>query len=155
MFALLQRQHLFIIVYVLCLFIFLHSMVTKTDYLNIKIQVPKISDVRKMVVVSNMESKLLPTKYLQKNISSAEIDRATNKTQKVKKILFYTPIFNLEDWGFGFGQEPFERCPVSNCFTTNNHALNSISGFPMILDFSTFSSLRRYGQFWQNLSKNS
>ena len=25
----------------------------------------------------------------------------------------------MEDWGIGFGSEPFEQCPTKNCFVTN------------------------------------
>ena len=37
----------------------------------------------------------------------------------VKRILFFTPYFGMEDWGFGIGSEPFGPCPVKNCFVTN------------------------------------
>ena len=37
----------------------------------------------------------------------------------VKRILFFTSYFGMEDWGFGIGSEPFGRCPVKNCFVTN------------------------------------
>ena len=42
-----------------------------------------------------------------------------------KKILFYTPYFDKEDYEFGFGHQPFlnHSCPVHNCFTTNNKSL--------------------------------
>ena len=57
-----------------------------------------------------------------------EIHQETNKTasfDELKKILFFTPYFHMNDWQFGFGHKPFERfgCPVSNCYTTNNHSL--------------------------------
>ena len=56
-----------------------------------------------------------------------------NNITNLKKILFYTPYFYMKDWGFGFGQEPFKRCPVSNCYTTNNrNLLNSISDFDAV-----------------------
>ena len=37
----------------------------------------------------------------------------------VKRILFFTSYFGMEDWGFGIGSEPFGPCPVKNCFVTN------------------------------------
>ena len=43
----------------------------------------------------------------------------TKYLSSVKRILFFTPYFGMEDWGFGFGSEPFGRCPVKNCFVTN------------------------------------
>ena len=94
-----------------------------------------------------LESTLLKIQNIQEiqpstEIKHQEISEATNKTQILKKILFFTGIFTLEDWGFGFGQEPFERCPVSNCFTTNKQSDGpSISGFHMFLDFSILRSI--------------
>ena len=94
-----------------------------------------------------LESKALTPKNIQDIKSSTEvkpeeISKETNKTQILKKILFYTGIFTLDDWGFGFGQEPFERCPVSNCFTTNKQSDGPlISGFHMFLDFSNLFSI--------------
>ena len=74
--------------------------------------------------------------FVEKNIMSTNITMRPNKSDlikeipNVKKILFYTPFFSMKDWGFGFGQKPFERCPVSNCLTTNDRSyLKSISGF--------------------------
>ena len=57
-----------------------------------------------------------------------EIHQEKNKTatfDELKKILFFTPYFHMNDWQFGFGHEPFVKyaCPVSNCYTTNNHSL--------------------------------
>ena len=43
----------------------------------------------------------------------------TKYLSSVKRILFFTPYFGMEDWGFGIGSEPFGRCPVKNCFVTN------------------------------------
>ena len=89
-----------------------------------------------------LESKVLKTQNIQEikpttEIKHQEISERSNKAQKLKTILFYTGIFTLEDWGFGFGQEPFKRCPVSNCFTTNKLIdKSSISGFHMFLGFS-------------------
>ena len=54
-----------------------------------------------------------------------KVNRFESAAKKTKKILYFTPFFDLKD--FGFGQKPFiERgCPVSNCFTTNNRSLLS------------------------------
>ena len=56
-----------------------------------------------------------------------KVNRFESAAKKTKKILYFTPFFDLKDFGFGFGQQPFiERgCPVSNCFTTNNRSLPS------------------------------
>ena len=94
-----------------------------------------------------LESKVLKTQNIQEihpstEIKHQEVSEATNKAQTLKKILFFTGIFTLEDWGFGFGQKPFERCPVSNCFTTNKQSDGPlISGFHMFLDFSISHSI--------------
>ena len=44
-----------------------------------------------------------------------------------KSILYFTPFFEMKDFGFGFGQLPFieKGCPVTNCFATNNKTLFS------------------------------
>ena len=89
-----------------------------------------------MTNTSSMKSKT----FIQEMKSSTKPNSLPNKSLKVKKILFYTPLFNLRDWGFGFGQEPFKRCPVSNCLTSDNRSLNSISGCVLILDLFNFST---------------
>ena len=40
----------------------------------------------------------------------------------VKTILQFTKFFYWNDWKFGFGQKPFitNKCPVNNCYITNN-----------------------------------
>ena len=43
----------------------------------------------------------------------------TKYLSSVKRILFFTSYFGMEDWGFGIGSEPFGPCPVKNCFVTN------------------------------------
>ena len=54
-----------------------------------------------------------------------------------KKILLFTPFFNLQDWGFGgFGHEPFvnANCPVTNCYLTNNQTSEqSIGSFDAVI----------------------
>ena len=43
----------------------------------------------------------------------------------LKKILLYNPLFDREDFLFGFGHQRFfdVRCPVANCYLTNNRTL--------------------------------
>ena len=171
-----SKHHLFKLLFVLCFFLILLSVVTK---FSLNIEIPNI---KKIIDVSNLEPKVSPTPDIQGIISTTEIkyqkssqtttklpkvleskalttkniqdikssteikpqeiSKATNKTQILKKILFYTGIFTLDDWGFGFGQEPFERCPVSNCFTTNKQSDGPlISGFHMVSDFSILHSI--------------
>ena len=43
----------------------------------------------------------------------------SNNMPVVKRILFFTPMFGLNDWGFGIGSDPFKRCSVKNCFATS------------------------------------
>ena len=86
---------------------------------------------------------LNPAVFTKSNFSeekpvTTENISTTKETPNVKKILFYTPYFSMNNWGFGFGQKPFERCPVSNCLTTNDRSyLNSISGFLSSWTFTT------------------
>ena len=42
-----------------------------------------------------------------------------NYITRVKRILFFTSYFNMLDWSFGFGSEPFGQCPIKNSFLTN------------------------------------
>ena len=43
----------------------------------------------------------------------------SNKISSVKRVLFFTSMFGLKDWGFGIGSDPFKRCSVKNCFATS------------------------------------
>ena len=77
-----------------------------------------------------------PLKYPHERLRRVKFKTFSNETNEtpgksVKKILFYTPFFHMTDWEFGFGQKPFKdfKCPVTNCFTTNNRSLLSESEF--------------------------
>ena len=55
---------------------------------------------------------------------------------QAKKILYFTPYFDMEDYEFGFGHSPFlaHNCPVTNCWATNNRtALGSLGDFDAVL----------------------
>jgi len=43
------------------------------------------------------------------------------KFATAKKILYFTSNFGMDDWMFGFGNQPFldHKCPVTNCYITN------------------------------------
>ena len=73
----------------------------------------------KIVAHENKSADILPTR--KKSTPSHP------KFDELKKILLYNPYFSHADFEFGFGHEPFEKyeCPVSNCYTTNNHSLLS------------------------------
>ena len=73
----------------------------------------------KIVVHESPSADILPTR---KNSTTSH-----PKFDELKKILLYNPYFSHADFEFGFGHEPFEKyeCPVSNCYTTNNHSLLS------------------------------
>jgi hypothetical protein len=45
--------------------------------------------------------------------------------ERSKTILFYNSFFGRNDFYFGFGHQPFvdAKCPVYNCFTTDNKTL--------------------------------
>ena len=47
--------------------------------------------------------------------------------RNIKTILYYTPFHSSQDFGFGFGRDPFIKngCLVKNCFATNNRKLLS------------------------------
>ena len=47
--------------------------------------------------------------------------------RKIKTVLYYTPFHSSQDFGFGFGRDPFIKngCLVKNCFATNNRNLLS------------------------------
>ena len=66
-------------------------------------------------------------------ISAKACSSSKTKLSAPKRILFYTSYFSMKDWLFGFGQKPFENCPVSNCLTTDDRKLlNSITDFDAI-----------------------
>ena len=53
-----------------------------------------------------------------------------------KSILYFTSYFDMTDFEFGFGNEPFHRygCPETNCWTTaDRDALDSIADFDAVL----------------------
>lgn len=61
---------------------------------------------------------------------------AEQEFKSIKKILYFNKYFHLNDWRFGFGNEPFHawNCPVTNCFTTDNRSLlPSLADFDAIL----------------------
>lgn len=53
----------------------------------------------------------------------------------IKYILYYTSFWNHDDFKFGLGQEPFEKCRgARRCFVTNNrHYFKSMSDFDAIV----------------------
>ena len=57
---------------------------------------------------------------VETNLGKKEFNFATSK-----KILYYTPRYNIEDWNIGQGNEPFSRqvCRVQNCYLTSNKSL--------------------------------
>ena len=62
---------------------------------------------------------------LTRNINGDESKNNTNpefKFEQAKKILYFTSYFGMKDWMFGFGNQPFvdHKCPVTNCYITNN-----------------------------------
>ena len=54
-----------------------------------------------------LRPKVQPEKYLKTN-------QVTN-VHKRKHILYWTPYFKAQDWQFGFGSKPFQKCPQPNC----------------------------------------
>ena len=56
------------------------------------------------------------------NDRAMESKKEYSAGKKVKSILYYTPFFDMKDFGFGYGEMPFikNECPVSNCFTTSD-----------------------------------
>ena len=70
--------------------------------------------------------------------AAAAAAAADVQPDKVKTILLFTPFFGMKDWAFGgFGREPFlkAKCPVSNCYITNDRNYNngSVSDFDAVL----------------------
>ena len=69
--------------------------------------------------------------YMKSNLTGEDTKKdAINREYKfetAKKILFFTSYFGMHDWMFGFGNKPFidHKCPITNCYITNNrHSLN-------------------------------
>jgi alpha-1,3-fucosyltransferase len=62
-------------------------------------------------------------------------DNSTNTSDALKYILYYTPFWTAPDYLFGFGQEPFQGCPLQqNCFATNDRGhLKSTGDFDAVL----------------------
>ncbi len=65
-----------------------------------------------------------------------------------KKILYFTSYFDMKDFAFGFGHEPFVtfNCPVHQCYATNNRSLlPSLADFDAIL-FHMRDMERKHGR---------
>lgn len=71
-----------------------------------------------------------------------EYDQEIQKDKNLKYILFYNSYWNILDYQFGIGNQPFldYHCPISNCFTSNDPSLfdwknkaHSLSQFDAIL----------------------
>ena len=64
-------------------------------------------------------------------------------SKEVKTILFWTKWYGLDDGFnfFGMGSEKFQKCPISNCQTTNNRSLlnesHAILFHPQAFDFKS------------------
>jgi alpha-1,3-fucosyltransferase len=57
-------------------------------------------------------------------------DENQNSTNSgTKYILFYNSYFDLKDYEFGFGNQPFvdANCPVTDCLTTDQASLLGVS----------------------------
>jgi Fucosyltransferase, N-terminal len=61
------------------------------------------------------------------SIQQHQISTTTAAPQKRKRILFWTKYFGIDHFHVGFGQKPFQHCPVSNCETTKRRNLLSAS----------------------------
>ncbi len=84
------------------------------------------------LVGKHLENVDMQTNYRPIFVAQQQGKNKKSVQPSMKKILFYTPFFHMQDWEFGFGHEPFVnfQCPVSSCFTTNNK-----SQFGSILEF--------------------
>ena len=58
-------------------------------------------------------------------LPTASGDKVIPETDGMKVILFWNSFFNVEDFRFGFGHEPFGGCSCSTCMTTNDRSLLS------------------------------
>ena len=78
-----SKNHLLKLLGVLCFFLILVSMV-KNVSLNIK-----VPDIKKIIDVSNLEPKVLPTLSIQTTISTTEIKyhESSLTTTKIQKVL--------------------------------------------------------------------
>ena len=56
-------------------------------------------------------------------------EQTTSTKSKMKNILFYNSYFNMPSYEFGFGNQPFidAKCPVTDCFTTDQVSLLGLS----------------------------
>ena len=64
--------------------------------------------------------------YLSAHTSLDTGSFESSPSPAMKKILFYTPFFSADDWNFGFGSNKFQKCPVSNCYITNNRLVKRL-----------------------------
>ena len=63
--------------------------------------------------------------FVFREIFEEDQDHPKEIVSRLKHILFYNPLFEQEDYYFGFGHKVFidVGCPVSDCYITNNKSL--------------------------------
>nr|CAH7760465.1 unnamed protein product [Callosobruchus chinensis] len=66
-------------------------------------------------------------------VTSSYLIHQYHVATRTKYILYWTNMFERDDFEFGFGREIFRNCPESNCFATNNRSLRPIEDFDAIL----------------------
>ena len=98
------------------------KQISKTEF-NIPIPVPRYLDI--------------PVSSDKVEINQHMTNLQTDKFSYVasKKILLFTKYFQRDDFAFGFGSDPFSKfkCPVQNCFVSNNHSLMEMNEFDAII----------------------
>ncbi|XP_025833212.1 alpha-(1,3)-fucosyltransferase C-like [Agrilus planipennis] len=71
-----------------------------------------------------------------------------NKTQLIKYILYWTKMFDREDFYYGLGYEPFQNCEYKNCFTTSNKNQMDIRDFNALVFHGPLYDFKENGKPW-------
>ncbi|KAL3286435.1 hypothetical protein HHI36_000943 [Cryptolaemus montrouzieri] len=71
----------------------------------------------------------LAYQLIDKKVPNKSIGKSSNNIS----ILYWTKMFQTDDFNLGFGPHIFQKCEYSNCFTTNNRSLLNIDEFSAIV----------------------
>ncbi|XP_025833206.1 alpha-(1,3)-fucosyltransferase C-like isoform X2 [Agrilus planipennis] len=89
-------------------------------------------------------------KILNKQVTVDNVSKVSsiqqNKTKLTKYILYWTKMFGREDFYYGLGYEPFQKCEYKNCFTTSNKNYMDIRNYNAIMFHGPLYDFKKNGK---------
>lgn len=78
------------------------------------------------ILLTNVKLSLISTIHKQ-------IMKISEPVNKTKYILYWTKMFDREDFYLGLGDKIFENCPISNCVATDDKTIKNVEEFDAIV----------------------